>query len=958
MKVRLVKKEDLMKATSRANLVKVAVQVNGRTGQYSSHRWKNPGAALNVLKETMKRAGVKPTDELEFKNKKTNKTLNEDELIKDYKQSKTTDTLQDFVKKNYTVSKAKEEKTESVEKTKPVNGNDNKEKNRIQYSGGRKNDPIIDGHKLKSMVNQQGFEFKTVGSNFYVKFPYDERIVYMCKTHEGRWNPDSKEWRIPKEKEESFREHVRNLTDWDDRDNDYVAIEYTLKDMWGEEHERYLGAMKVLERPARDRKVQVSDNTVVLQGDFGKSGGSIKHPEVNGGDSPGDIKMMSVVHKGFYDHLINNYGGLFKDNVKVIWEGKIGDTVEEEVEEADEPSVLETQLEGSVKQNRWAYDIRRDFYDNYRNLMNKINNALDPNVKEAKFKQIIEDYVEQKLKDTSSKNWIDSRNRISEREILNSATRSETFDRGQLNDTLPEIDSRFKPIEGGDEALEDVRKRVISTSADEISETLTRIGGYPDAKKLKPDKVEYIDYVLSLFNNTDKSYWERVKAFDDTLRKNDLFSKYDSSVIIRRLQERGLPKLVDDMGNGEKGSDDVENKRMDLYVKLIRAQKLIKKRESGERGVHFKEVEGLDKDSIQKAIEIFESNVSLSYWNDIAEKGIDSIQDLLKEDTTEADLSAYEVIFRSHSKRAREAREARHKNATRVDSKGDYKEVANYGDLKKNLSLLKDSKTEVVGRAAMDMVGLTSPLYVNKETPFILGGSTAHGYCEYDFSNPDNTNNVAEIGVVDYKENRQQSFKTSIHESMHGAFGNIKLSDGSPLATSLTRKNHEGMVEIIGQATTKAAYGDKYKDPIPSYLPFVVDTALRLRSRDEFKGKSVHQIGEYLGEKAIAKDAKYFEDLSGFLDKNKRVGLRGDVVKELSKNTDKVETVAKKEHERSGKGDFEKSNLANLVEQIKAGLITLQGALNSSQYGDVAVVLLYRLLEEDEEAAETLSAFQ
>lgn len=958
MKVRLIKKEDLMKAANRANLVKVAVQVNGRTGQYSSHRWKNPGAALNVLKETMKRAGVKPADELEFKNKKTNKTLNEDELIKDYKQSKTTDTLQDFVKKNYTVSKAKEEKAESVEKTKTVNGNDNKEKNRIQYSGGRKNDPIIDGHKLKSMVNQQGFEFKTIGSNFYVKFPYDERIVDMCKTHEGRWNPNSKEWRIPKEREKSFREHVRNLTDWDDRDNDYVAIEYTLKDMWGEEHERYLGAMKVLERPARDRKVQVSDNTVVLQGDFGSSGGSANHPDVNGGDSPGDIKMMSVVHKDFYDHLINNYGGLFKDTVKVIWEGKVGDIAEEQVEEIDEPSVLETQLEGSLKQNRWAHDIRRDFYDNYRNLMNKINNALDPSVKAAKFKQLIEDYVEEKLKDTSSKNWIDSRNYISEREILNSATRHEAFMRSQLHNTLPEIDSRFEPIEGGDETLEEVRKRVLSTSSDAISQMLTGTSGHTGEEKLKTSQVEYIDYVISLFNNTDKDYWKRVKVFDDTLRKNDLFSKRDSADIIQILQEHGLPKLLNDMRGNEKDSVGAEYKRMDLYAKLIRAEKLILKRESGERGVHFKEVEGLDKDSIQKAIEIFETNVSISYWNDIADKGLDSIQDLLKENTTEADLSAYEVIFRSHSKRAREAREARHKNATRVDSKGDYKEVANYGELKKNLSLLKDSKTEVVGRAAMDMVGLTSPLYVKKETPFIIGGNLAHGYCEYDFANPDNTNNVAEIGVVDYKENRQQSFKTSIHESMHGAFGNIKLSDGKALATAIPHKNHEGIVEIIGQATTKAAYGDKYNDPKPSYLRFVVDTALRLRSRDEFKGKSVHQIGEYLGEKAIAKDAKYFEDLSGFLDKNKRVGLRGDVVKELSKNTGKVETVAKKEHERSGKGDFEKSNLANLVEQMKAGLITLQGALNSSQYGDVAVVLLYRLLEEDEEAAETLSAFQ
>lgn len=781
MKVRLVKKEDLMKATSRANLVKVAVQVNGRTGQYSSHRWKNPGAALNVLKETMKRAGVKPTDELEFKNKKTNKTLNEDELIKDYKQSKTTDTLQDFVKKNYTVSKAKEEK---VKEEKP-----------------------------KANTKKKTYQ------------------------------------------EENPKSEKKDVEDPDDVDK------------------------------------------------------------------------------------------LWFENVE---------------------------LDGSVKQKNWAEDIRRDFYNSYQKILEKTKGVTP---KDSLAEKRLTGYARDILSNTSSRDWIDNRDNTSPESILKNVYEITAMETLFSDREFKNLKDKLPTVIGIDSQTEELRTKIIESSLSTCYDKLSELVRSPQTTEPNENAKGFIDSTLAAMSNSDTDYWAGVTAFFEGMAEEKGGNKPPVKMFNKKVErffksKKELePKLLHDVL--ATSAEDAREKRSEalktrsyLSAQLLRAEKLIGQKERLEdRGKtvdesKYKEIDGLTRESLETARKMFETEVSQSYWNDIADKGVDSIQGLLKEDTTEADLEAYEVIFRSHSNREKEAREARHKNATRIDSKGDYKEIASYGDLKKNLSLLKDSKTEVVGRAAMDMVGLTSPLYVNKEAPFVFGERTTHGYCEYDFSNPDNTNNVAEIGVVDYKENRQQSFKTSIHESMHGVFSNIKLSDGSLLAKTLAHKNNEGMVEIIGQATTKAAYGDKYKDPIPSYLPFVVDTALRLRSRDEFKGKSVHQIGEYLGEKAIAKDAKYFEELSGFLDKNKRVGLRGNVVKELSKNTDKVDAVAKQEHERSGKGDFEKSNLANLVEQMKAGLITLQGALNSSQYKNVAVVLLYRLLEEDEEAAETLSAFQ
>lgn len=967
MKVRLIKKENLMKAANRANLVKVAVQVNGRTGQYSSHRWKNPGAALNVLKETMKRAGVKTTDELEFKDRKSKKTLSEDELIKQYKESKTTDTLQDFVKKNYTVSKAKDEKAkekgfEETRKNKTTREDVPKSKEKIES-----HDKGFEGSKegyegivnlLKDDVGKEGVAIERTASKVYVTSPYHKKFIEDVKKIGGRWDRDRGQWHVRIDKEEELRDIVAKDYGWDERDNEYVAFAYNPQSLEEHGNEVRFGDIVIAKRASRDVPVELSRNTTIVKGKFSSSGGSRNNPSV---EPDPDMMFTTMILKKEFDSTVASMSDSKKEDIEVVWKGRVGNKEElDSIEYEDQTTELKP-LSGSQKQIAWAEDLRRDFCDNFKNLESKVTKHFED--KEGALQAALKRYADAKLNNTSSRDWIDDRYNLSESEILSKAVEKATkaklylsaynFNNASVGETkYPKLDVEN---EKASKFREDYLKEGIARSYSIVQGTLAT--GPKHEAVLSDSDIKYVEHILGSANKTDPMYWMGLKQFIESTKKENPHmnpNKLNDEVI--EYEHELSPLMVNDMDLPEEAREKAHLKRSELAANYMHERRYAafrdKKRANGE------ETEGLGLSDMRSLKEKFQKNVSLSYWYGLAKDGVNSVEDMIDGDSTATDLSAYEIIFRSHSKRAREAREARHKDATKVDSKGDYKEVANYEELKKNLSLLKDSKTEVVGRAAMDMAGLTSPLYVKKEIPFIVGGTFANGYCEYDFSNPDNANNVVEIGVVDHKKNRQQSFKTSIHESMHGVFGNIKLSDGSPLATSLTRKNHEGMVEIIGQATTKAAYGDKYKDPMPSYLPFVIDTALRLRSRDEFKGKSIHKIGEYLGEKAIAKDAKYFEDLSGFLDKNKRVGLRGSVVKELFKDTDKVKTVAKKEHERIGKGDFEKSNLANLVEQMKAGLITLQGALNSSKYGDLAVILLYRLLEEDEEAAETLSAFQ
>ncbi len=81
MKIRLVQK--LIKS-NRANLVKVAVMVNGKHGQYSSHRWKNPTSAFNIMLEGLKKQGIN-TEQIEFIDKTTKEIKTQEDIIKEYK---------------------------------------------------------------------------------------------------------------------------------------------------------------------------------------------------------------------------------------------------------------------------------------------------------------------------------------------------------------------------------------------------------------------------------------------------------------------------------------------------------------------------------------------------------------------------------------------------------------------------------------------------------------------------------------------------------------------------------------------------------------------------------------------------------------------------------------------------------------------------------------------------------
>lgn len=86
---------------SRANLVKVAKQIQGKTGAYQSHRWVNPNKALEMLKQGIK--GIETNDDITFVSKKDGQSISEKELLKKFKQNGNNQTIQQYVKANYSI---------------------------------------------------------------------------------------------------------------------------------------------------------------------------------------------------------------------------------------------------------------------------------------------------------------------------------------------------------------------------------------------------------------------------------------------------------------------------------------------------------------------------------------------------------------------------------------------------------------------------------------------------------------------------------------------------------------------------------------------------------------------------------------------------------------------------------------------------------------------------------------
>lgn len=286
----------------------------------------------------------------------------------------------------------------------------------------------------------------------------------------------------------------------------------------------------------------------------------------------------------------------------------------------------------------------------------------------------------------------------------------------------------------------------------------------------------------------------------------------------------------------------------------------------------------------------------------------------------------------------------------KIESKGEYKKTSNFEDLRTNLEKLKGLHTDTVARAAMDMAGIDAPLYVrrNDRNIKLSPTSTCAGYCQYDFNG-----NVKEIAVSDFTSDRAHSYKTTIHEVMHGLLAQTYTKDGTSLAPKMNKTFNEGIVEMVGMASMKKAYGKEYRSrDRRSYVDYVVDTCLRLKRMDEFKGKTFSQISDTLGNAAFNRDGNTLSRVNDHLEQSYRDNPGMCSLNEGYNDVDKMEKSAKKRFADEHNGDmtnFEKTQIAMLVDRLKNTDFTLEQALKSGQYRELAAILIYNMLEDEDD---------
>lgn len=250
----------------------------------------------------------------------------------------------------------------------------------------------------------------------------------------------------------------------------------------------------------------------------------------------------------------------------------------------------------------------------------------------------------------------------------------------------------------------------------------------------------------------------------------------------------------------------------------------------------------------------------------------------------------------------------------------------------------------------MDMAGIDAPLYVRRNDGVIKLSptSTCAGYCQYDYNGT-----VKEIAVVDFTGDRAHSYKTTIHEVMHGLLAQTKTKDGASLAPRMNKIFNEGIVEMIGTASMKKAYGKEYRSQERRvYADYVVDTCLRLKGMTEFKGKTFSQIADTLGNAAFNRDWDNLSRINDYLERSYKESPGKCSLNEGYNDLDKIEKSAKKRFADENNGDmtnFEKTQIAMLVDRLKNTDFTLEQALNSNQYGELAAILLYNMLEDEDD---------
>lgn len=105
MRFKVLRPTWMKKAMDRTNKVLVEVNANGEKRQYKTKRWKNIDVAIKEIDKKLKKNHIKSIEHVNFKSKTSDKVVSGMDIVQDYRDSGSTDTLEQYIKKNYIINK-------------------------------------------------------------------------------------------------------------------------------------------------------------------------------------------------------------------------------------------------------------------------------------------------------------------------------------------------------------------------------------------------------------------------------------------------------------------------------------------------------------------------------------------------------------------------------------------------------------------------------------------------------------------------------------------------------------------------------------------------------------------------------------------------------------------------------------------------------------------------------------
>lgn len=294
---------------------------------------------------------------------------------------------------------------------------------------------------------------------------------------------------------------------------------------------------------------------------------------------------------------------------------------------------------------------------------------------------------------------------------------------------------------------------------------------------------------------------------------------------------------------------------------------------------------------------------------------------------------------------------------TRVESKNEYKPVKNINELVDQVKSIKDSHTKIKGRAIMDMFGISADLYVKAgNIPFPIGPG-AVGYCTKAYDPNTDRSSILEIGLVADRDNAVAETKTAIHECMHAQLKHSidKTLNDYPIKSEKKKETirhaiEETIVEVAGQGVSNLIHGNGTDKQLWSYSGIIAQVAPMIWGTPEFseaRKKGLHGIGQEICKRLIDNDTSFVQNV---VDEYFESQIDNELNGKIKNRMQTIEWAITGNQNKADKiqNDTGKSEIANLVEELKKGTISLEGALNSSQYREIAAILITKFLEDED----------